>query len=226
MPRVLVFDVNETLLDVRALDPIFEDLFGDAAARRDWFSTLLLYSEVATLAGPFDDFGAIAAAALAMTAERRGVAISDEAGVQVLDGMRRLPPHPDVEPGLRRLRDEGFRLVALSNSSHAMLHAQLAHAGLAGWFERLFSVDAVRRFKPAPEPYELVARELGLGTDRLRMVAAHAWDVIGAMRAGCRAAFVARPGAVWYPLAPLPDVVAPDVAAIAERIVAVERATP
>jgi len=52
MPRILVFDVNETLLDVQALEPLFADAFGDGGAQREWFSTLLLYSEVATLAGP------------------------------------------------------------------------------------------------------------------------------------------------------------------------------
>lgn len=37
MARVCVFDVNETLLDMAALDPHFERLFGDATARGRWF---------------------------------------------------------------------------------------------------------------------------------------------------------------------------------------------
>jgi 2-haloacid dehalogenase len=79
-------------------------------------------------------------------------------------------------------------------------------------------VDAVKRFKPAPEPYRHVANEMGVGVGDLRMVAAHAWDIVGALQAGCVAAFVARPGQVLYPLGPKPDIIGPDCHAIAEQI--------
>ena len=63
MPRVIVCDVNETLLDLSALEPEFKEAFGDAGTMQDWFTTVLLYSEVATLAGPLglggDEFGAL-----------------------------------------------------------------------------------------------------------------------------------------------------------------------
>src|SRR5262249_30973538 len=84
----------------------------------------------------------------------------------------------------------GFRLVTLTNSSPATVEAQLKNAGLSGFFERSFSVDAVKRFKPAPEPYRYVANELGVATSDLRMVAAHAWDIVGSLQAGCVAAFI------------------------------------
>jgi FMN phosphatase YigB (HAD superfamily) len=92
--------------------------------------------------------------------------------------------------------------VTLTNSPPAAVEQQLRAAELAEFFERSFSIDAVRRFKPAPEPYRFVATELGVETSALRMVAAYAWDVVGAMQAGCAAAFVARPGKVLYPLGP------------------------
>jgi len=104
------------------------------------------------------------------------------------------------------------------------LQQQLANAGLASYFERSFSVDTVRRFKPAAEVYQAVADALTLPPDGLRMVAAHAWDVLGALRAGWAAAFVARPGKVLYPLGPQPDIAAPDFLTVALQIVAVESA--
>jgi 2-haloacid dehalogenase len=91
---------------------------------------------------------------------------------------------------------------------------------LTEFFERSFSVDTVRRFKPAPEPYRFVAKELAVAASTVRMVAAHAWDVVGAMQAGWAAAFVARPGKVLCPLAPTPDIVEPDIGASATRIIA------
>jgi len=220
--RIIVLDVNETLLDVNALEPHFARAFGSGSVCLEWFATVLLYSEVATLAGPYADFSAIAGAALDMIAASRGVVLQAGDRSGILAGMRSIPAHPDVHDGLRLLRDAGYRTVALTNSAPAVVQQQLSRAGLEGAFERVFSVDEVRRFKPAPEPYRFVASELGVETSALRMVAAHAWDIVGAMRAGYAAAFVARPGKVLYPLAPAPDIVGADLRAVAEQIVARE----
>src|ERR1051326_9573018 len=109
MPRIIVFDVNETLLDIAALEPHFTRAFGDRTVLRDWFSTVLLYSEVASLAGPYSDFGAIGGAAVDMTAASRGVSLSSDDRNRILSGMRSLPAHPDVRDGLERLKNAGFR---------------------------------------------------------------------------------------------------------------------
>jgi 2-haloacid dehalogenase len=53
----------------------------------------------------------------------------------------------------------------------------------------------------------------------VRLVAAHAWDVSGALAAGARAAFVARPGMVLSPLGAAPDIVGSDLAEVAQLIV-------
>jgi 2-haloacid dehalogenase len=222
MPRVIVCDVNETLLDVGALEPRFKQAFGDGRVLQEWFATVLLYSEVATLAGPYSDFASIGGASLDMVAGGRGVRLSPADRSGILQGMLTLPAHPDVRDGLQTMRDAGLRLVTLTNSAPPAVQQQLANAGLAPLFERSFSVDAVHRFKPAPEAYRSVADSLGLPTDRLRLVAAHAWDVVGALRAGCAAAFVARPGKVLYPLGPKPDIVATDFTTVAQQIVAAE----
>jgi 2-haloacid dehalogenase len=226
MPRVIVCDVNETLLDVGALEPDFKEVFGDGRVLQDWFATVLLYSEVATLAGPYTDFASIAGAALDMTADARGITLSPEHRTCILQGMLKLPAHSDVREGLQIMRDAGLRLVTLTNSAPAAVQQQLANAGLASFFERSFSVDAVRRFKPAPEVYRSVADALQVPINQVRLVAAHAWDVVGALRAGCAAAFVARPGKVLYPLGPKPDVTGPDFRSVARGIVAVEIAMP
>jgi len=132
--------------------------------------------------------------------------------------MRQLPPHPETQGALERLRQVGLRLVTLTNSTAQVAEAQMAHAGLSGYFERIFSADAVQRLKPAPEPYRMVANCLGVAIGDLRLIAAHAWDIAGALRAGCAAAFVARPGMVLDPLVERPDVVGSDLREVAERI--------
>ena len=220
--RIRVFDVNETLLDVGALAPQFERIFGDGAVVQDWFTNVVLYSQTLTIAGPYTDFGSIARACLDMTAQARGVILQAAERDGILRGLVSLPAHDDVRPSLERLKAAGFRLVTLTNSSPAAVEQQLANAGIRQFFERALSVDAVRKFKPSEEVYGIVARELAVPPAQLRLVAAHAWDVLGAMRAGYAAAFVARRGKALFPLAARPDIVAADLNQVSSEIVRID----
>jgi 2-haloacid dehalogenase len=222
MARVCVFDVNETLLDLGALDPHFERVYGDAGVRRSWFLQLLQSALVATVTGVYSDFGTIGAAALEMVAEREGVYLSEEDKQEILGGMRELPPHPEVAKSLERLREAGLRTATLTNSTREVAEAQMENSGLRGYFEQILSADAVKRLKPAPEPYRMAAESLGVEIGQVRLVAAHSWDVAGALRAGCAAAFVARPGMVLDPLVERPDVIGVDLREVADRILEVE----
>jgi len=222
MRRVQVFDVNETLLDLAAMDPHFERIFGDAAVRVDWFTQMIQSALVATVTGAYRQFGAHAMAALEMTAERAGVTLADDDRKAVAVQLRQLPAHPEVAGALRRLRDNGLRLAALTNSTEEVARAQLTHAGLLDAFELVLSADTVGRLKPAPEPYRMAAERLGVAVDQVRLIAAHAWDVAGATRAGCATAFVARPGKVLDPLVERPGIVGADLAEVADAILAAD----
>src|SRR5215831_16772249 len=138
MPRVIVCDVNETLLDIGALGPYFEETFGDRRVLQEWFQTVLLYSEVVTIAGPYASFSRIGAAALEMTAHARGITLTTAGRDRILQGMLTLPPHPDVRAGLQAMRDAGLRLVTLTNNPPASVQQQLAHTGLGSFFDRSF----------------------------------------------------------------------------------------
>lgn len=223
MARVCLFDVNETLLDLSALDPEFERIFGDASVRQEWFGQMIQSALVSTVIGAYSDFGAIGGAALQMTAELQGVDLSDEDRRSILGMVPRLPPHPEVEEGLKRLRDAGLRLATLTNSTQQVAENQMRNSGLGDYFEQILSADTVQRLKPAPEPYHMAAEKLGVDIGEIRLVAAHAWDIDGALRAGCAAAFVGRPGKTLDPLAERPDVVGQDLADVADQIVAVEQ---
>ena len=220
MARVIAFDVNETLLDLRPLDPVFDGLFGDSSARAQWFAQMLQVAFVGAITDRYVDFTTAQRAALDMVAQRRGVALPPDAVERVAATMRALPAHPDVADALARLRDGGHRLAALSNSPQDVEEAQLAHAGLSDHFDAILSADTVRALKPRPEPYELVARTFAVQIDEVTLVAAHAWDVAGALAAGCRAAFVTRPGMPRNPIDPEPDLVGADLGAVADRILA------
>ena len=218
--KTVVFDVFETLLDLSALDPLFVDAFGDKAVRRIWFAQALGLAMSSTIVDSYHDFGEISRAALEMTARKRGVVLDTERQRRILGGLATVPPHGDVIAGLRRLVDAGFRLAVFANAPEAALRAVLDHAKLAAFFSHVISVDGVRRFKPAPEAYAFAARELGEEPEDLVLVSAHDWDVTGAMRAGLRAAFVARHGTSLNPLEPNPEIVSPSIRDVAEAIVA------
>lgn len=220
--RILAFDVNETLLDVAALDPLFEELTGDASLRPVWFSQMLQVAFVGGITGRYVDFSAAQAAALRMVAARAGVTLPGGAEERVVAAMRSLPLHGDARPALERLAGEGFTVVALTNSPLPVVTAQLANAGASALFTHVLSADQVGALKPAAAAYHLAARSCGTGIGNIRLIAAHAWDVAGALAAGCAAAFVTRSGAVPSPIGPRPDIVESGLEAVAERIVALD----
>ena len=160
MATVLAFDVNETLLDLHALDPLFDDVLGDAALRPQWFATMLQLSFVGGLTGQYVDFSTAQRAALKMTAARARKDLSTAAIETVVDAMRRLPAHPEVPQALTRLADAGYRVTALTNSVLDVARAQLSNAGLIEPFEAVFSADEVRALKPSAAPYRMVADQL------------------------------------------------------------------
>jgi len=170
--------------------------------------------------GEYVDFTTAQHAALRMLAARTGTPLADEQAASIVDGMSALPPHPEVPAALTRLRDADVTMVALTNSVQKVAEAQLAHAGLSELFDAAMSADSVRRLKPAPEPYRAVAERFGAGLASVRLVAAHSWDVSGALAAGCRAALVQRPGVVASPIGAQPDIVGASLTEVVDRIIA------
>ncbi|HJS17325.1 MAG TPA: haloacid dehalogenase type II [Anaerolineales bacterium] len=222
MPRVIVFDLIGTLLDLQAMDPHFDRFFGDAAVRKEWFTQTLQLAMAAVLTNAYEDFGVQADTGLEITARHYKVSMLGEEKNLILSTLSKLRPYPEVAESLQQLRDAGLRLAVLTNSTAQAAEAQLTYAGLGDHFEQVISTDEIHCFKPAPEVYHLAARRLSVEPDQIRLVAAHDWDVTGALRAGCAATFVSRPGQVMNPFGPQPDVRGADLGEAAKKILAVE----
>jgi len=217
-PRVLLLDVNETLLDIEPLQKAVAGvLLGDDAAKL-WFTTMLQYSLVMTVSDHYASFGDIGAAVLQMLARNRDIVLKVEDAKQVLSVIRRLPPHPDVRPALDRLKTRGIRLATLTNSAQEVGEAQMRHAGLDGFFERMLSVEQPRQFKPHRAVYEWAASKMGVTSGECMLVAAHGWDVAGAQWAGLRTAFIARQGQQMFPLAEAPEIDTADLLGFADKL--------
>ncbi len=218
MAATLVFDVNETLLDLSSLRPGFVAIFGDAGLMGEWFARMLHGSLVANHTGNHRPFGTIGTEALLALATRRGRDLSPSVAAALVDSMRGLPAHPDVAPGLESLRQAGHRCVTLTNGAPDVARDQIHNAGLDQFFDGQFTVEATARFKPAPEPYLDTLDRLDVEPSDAMMVAAHDWDIAGAAAVGMQTAFVARPGAVWGIPGCAPTLSTPDLVALADAL--------
>lgn len=219
MQRIIVFDVNETLLDLSPVRIWFLERFADQPDASSWFSELLRLSFVSSVLDRYRPFPELAAAALATSAERCGSSIEDGDISHIGGVFTTLPAHPDVVEGLDALIDAGFTTVALTNSPPETAEHQLATAGIADRLDTIMSVEMVRRFKPHRSVYEAAATSLGVSTTELVMVAAHDWDIAGAMVAGCDGVFISRPGQVYSPSFDPPTLRASDITDAATRII-------
>src|SRR5215469_4320939 len=220
-PSICVFDVNESLLDIEYMGPLFQRLFGDRSLVREWFNQLILYSNAVTLSGPYTTFFTLGQGILKMLGAIHRVSVTDSDVDELRTGMLTMPAHSDVVPGLKQLKEAGSRLVTFTNSPPDPAGNPLKHSGIDGWFEKSFSVDRVRQFKPAQQGYHMVAEELGVPLASLCLVAAHVWDTIGAQSAGWSAALISRPGnaPLSVPGLPQPAAVAPDLPGVAAQLI-------
>jgi 2-haloacid dehalogenase len=220
---LIVFDVNETLLDLGTMEPTFERIFGDKSAMRLWFANLILYSAALTVAGVYVPFTHIGAAVMKMLADTRGIKITDKDKKELTDKFSTMPPYPEVPAALRKLRNAGFRLFCLTDNLLEVQTRQLTHGGMVDLFERRFSADGVKHHKPSPQAYAYVEKELGVKPSQLCMIACHTWDTLGAVAAGWQAALIKRVGNDVLDVGPQPQIVGNDLNDVADQLIARHR---
>jgi 2-haloacid dehalogenase len=221
MRPAIVFDVNETLLDLDWIRPTFDRIFSDPAALRLWFANLITYSEALTLAGVYVPFTEIGGAVLRMLADTRGITVDDSDAAELTDRFASMPPHPEVPDALRRLHEHGFRLFTLTDNTLEISGRQLQQGGIIDLFERRFSVDeTVKRHKPAREAYGSVADALELDPGDICLVACHVWDTLGALATGWQAGLILRSGNAPLPVGPQPTYIGTDLNEIADQLIA------
>ncbi|MUH36776.1 haloacid dehalogenase type II [Zobellia amurskyensis] len=217
-PELLIFDINETLLNMNPLEEAINTALASQHAFALWFRTLLHYSLVETVTGNYEDFSAIAKATLQMTMKKSGKNLSDAELDAILGNIKKLPAHDDVKEGLSLLKKANIKLVALSNGNEKVLNEQLQFAGIATYFDAIMSVEVVARYKPEVSPYNAVLGKMSASAEDTMMIAAHGWDILGAKRAGLRTAFVARENHAIYPLNGMPEIEGETILEVAQTI--------
>jgi len=217
---LIVFDVNETLLDLQTMEPVFERIFGSKDAMRLWFANLIMYSAALTVAGCYVPFTDIGSAVMKMLADTRGIRITDADRHELTERFSTMPPYPEVPSALRKLRDAGFRLFTLTDNLLEVQTRQLMHGRIVELFERRFSADSVRHHKPSREAYAYVENELGVDASALCLIACHTWDTLGAVAAGWQAALIKRVGNDVLGVGPQPQIMGSDLNDVADQLIA------
>lgn len=217
--QAIVFDVNETLSDLRPLRQRFVDVGADEHEAELWFTALLRDGFALTSVGEAVTFAEIGREAL--RSQLRGRLVDrelDGAVEHVMAGFLGLGLHPDVPTGIRSLRAAGLRLLTLSNGAVTVAERLLEAAGLRTDFEQVLSVEDAGLWKPAGRAYALAVRRTGLAPDELLMVAVHPWDLHGASRAGLRTAWLDRDGGRYPAYFQTPDLVVQEVGALVDLL--------
>ncbi|WP_378187495.1 haloacid dehalogenase type II [Aquimarina sp. W85] len=218
LPKVLIFDVNETLLDLTPIKIKINDALQCDTAFDLWFSALLHRSLVETTTGGYMDFGILGSDTLKIVSKKLQNPFTDGQIDDILSIFTKLSPHPEIIASLKSLQKEGFTLVALTNGGQKTVEAQLDFAKLSMFFDRIISVAKVNKFKPHPSTYKYVLDTYGIQPKEAMLIAAHNWDVYGAQMAGLQTAFITRDKKEYYDMTSQLDYVGTDLRAITQQL--------
>lgn len=204
MVDLVLFDVVETLFSLEPVRRRLDDAGAGAGALELWFARFLRDGFAIAASGGYRPFVEVARSSLGGLLSSRGLPSQPQLVEHILAALGELEPHPDARPALERLRSEGLRAMTLTNGSRETTERLLVRSDLRGLFEATLSVEAVRAWKPRPEPYRQACAEAGVEPQRTALVAVHSWDVQGAASAGLRTGWCSRlegtfPGALTSP---------------------------
>ena len=199
MIKAVFFDMNETLLNLSLLKVQFDKHFDDKYVLKYWFTKLLHSSTIMGIMDEYKNFGELADVALENLFFENNKPLNDKVKAEILGEFRKLPAYEDVRPALRLLRDKDIRVIAVSNSSLAMIKEQLTNAGIIDLFDSYYSVDDVKKYKPFKDIYQSVAKQEELKTEDIVMIATHDWDLFGAKKAGLSSAYIQRKEVIYHP---------------------------
>lgn len=219
MIKTVLFDMNETLLDLSLLKENFGKYFEDEHVVKYWFSKLLHSSTVIGGMDDYTDFGKLAEAALESVFLENDKELTDEIKTDILGSFRKLPAHKDVFEALKLLKDHDVKIISVTNSSYEMLEKQLNNSGLIDLVDAYYSVDSVKKYKPFEDIYHYVIKEEKLDADETVMVATHDWDLFGAKKAGLHTAYIKRKNDQYNPYYLKPDMSSKNLVVLAKDII-------
>ncbi len=222
MSGVIGFDIYGTLVDPLEMNEHLRPVVGEDLSERFselWRNKQIEYTFRRGLMQRYEDFDTCTRQALVFATRALEVDLSEQDREKLIEEYKNLKPFPDVIPGIEAMKAKGHTLVAFSNGVEATARTLLDRAGVLRHLENVISVDDVKTFKPDPEVYRYLARRLERAPEETWLVSSNPFDVIGAKAAGLLAAWIKRkPDAQFDPWEIEPDLVVPDLEALAEKL--------
>ncbi len=207
----VIFDANSVVPEVEKVFPGKGLEFTKA-----WRNKQFEYSYLRSITSDHQDFFKVTGDALDYTAEEMHLELTREKRTELLNAYLTLKPWPDVLPALKKLKAAGFRIIALSNFSPAMLRANADNAGITDLFDEFVSTEENGTFKPDPNAYELGLKHLGLRKDEIVFAAFGGWDAYGAKKFGYPTVWVHRFDVPAEKLGVIPDRSSKNIAGLLE----------
>lgn len=225
MSATLAFDVYGTLIDTHGVVDRLRETVGDVARAfsETWRDKQLEYSFRRGLMQNYANFAVCTQNALDYTAEVYRVPLTDAQRQQLLGAYRALPAFDDVRDALPRLESAGYRMFAFSNGTAEAVEALLDHAGIRNYFQGVVSCDDLKSFKPNPAVYAHFLRQAGATGVEAWLISGNPFDVIGAISAGMRGAWVKRsPEGIFDPWGIEPTLTVESLRDLADGIAALQ----
>jgi 2-haloacid dehalogenase len=212
-PEVIAFDVLGTLFSLASLEPLAVAAGGDPSTVDRWFTHLLADGFALTAAREYQPLAAVAKAALRDVLPGSKAAARDK----VLAGLAKLDVFPDAAPAMGRVVMAG-RVVVISNASTDSTRKLLARGGLDAFVDDIVSAEDVKKWKPASDAYAYAAATQGVPLERMAIVSAHPWDVLGGRKAGLVTGWCNRGGGVFPAPLGTADVTGKNLLEVVERL--------
>ena len=193
MTTTLAFDIYGTLINTQGITEKLQDYTSRAPEfAKIWREKQLEYSFRRGLMRRYEDFSVCTRNALDYTDCLLKTSFDDAIKQGLMESYRLLPAFDDVPQSLQNAGAAGFRLFAFSNGSAEAVETLLEHTGIRGYFEGVISVDSLQTFKPDPEVYRYFLQASGAEADKAWLISSNPFDVIGAVSAGMKAAWLRR----------------------------------
>lgn len=221
-PKVVAFDVVETLFSLKPMQKRFQDAGLPKEALSEWFPRFLRDAMTLDATGVYQNFRAVATATLEVLLVGHGLKPSKTRINEILEGFAELPAHPDVLPAFKAWQAAGIPIFTLTNGSAGNTRKLLQRAGLDKMVKKVISIDEVKRWKPSKEVYLHAAKVAGVKPGELALVAAHSWDVHGAAQAGLVTGWVSRLEKRFHPLMSTPDVKGATLVEVSRELLALK----
>jgi|SRR6478672_5217534 len=214
---MVVFDIIGTCFSLDQPRQKLTELGAPDYALNLWFAQTLRDAMALSHAGSYRPLKEVLEAELPRTLKTLNIAASPQQLSAVVKAFSELELQPDALECFSFLHQSGFKLVALSNGSEEATRKLLEKADAMQYFSSVLSCDAVQKTKPHPDVYALVKPEVA---EDVWMVAAHAWDIMGANLAGLKTAFITQEEKEYLSVYPQPNVIANSLVAAANQILA------